>query len=306
MDSIDISVGLEVEVKMIRVFPRRTKWTPTDNLAFVGDPPLFRPQHQPVYISCTFSWDMPEAERLARSWSRFYSDVKVGGPAYGDQGGEFEPGRFLKTGVTITSRGCIRHCPWCIVPKREGGIRELEIRDGWIVQDDNLLACSDDHIHAVFEMLARQPRAASFHGGLDARLLQPWHVDLLKTIRLEEAWFACDSPEAVKPLESVADLMSDFNIGKKRCYVLVGFNGGSVLEAEQRLETVYALGFLPFAMLYKNDTLETQRWSPGWSRLLKKWCRPAAYRNGSALNPKRLDKSSVGVAQETKLTPACW
>jgi hypothetical protein len=25
---------------MIRVFPRRTKWTPTDELAFVGDPPL--------------------------------------------------------------------------------------------------------------------------------------------------------------------------------------------------------------------------------------------------------------------------
>ena len=24
---------------MIRVFPRQTKWTPTDELAFVGDPP---------------------------------------------------------------------------------------------------------------------------------------------------------------------------------------------------------------------------------------------------------------------------
>ena len=28
---------------LIRVFPRRNKATPDDELAFVGDPPLFRP-----------------------------------------------------------------------------------------------------------------------------------------------------------------------------------------------------------------------------------------------------------------------
>ncbi len=50
---------------MIRVFPRKTAWTPTDELAFVGDPPLFRPPEQPVMVSVTFTWDIPEGERLA-------------------------------------------------------------------------------------------------------------------------------------------------------------------------------------------------------------------------------------------------
>ena len=74
---------------MIRVFPRRTKWTPIDELAFIGDPPLFRPEKQSVYVSCVFTWDKDECERLKRSWLRFYSDVRVGGPAYNDPGDEF-------------------------------------------------------------------------------------------------------------------------------------------------------------------------------------------------------------------------
>jgi len=94
---------------MIRVFPRRTKWTPDDELSFVGDPPLFRPQEDlPVSVSVTFTWDRPEGERLVKAWSELYSDVKIGGPAYGDPGGDFIPGRFIKAGAIITSRGCPR------------------------------------------------------------------------------------------------------------------------------------------------------------------------------------------------------
>jgi len=56
-------------MKAIRVFPRRTKWTPADDLAFVGDPPLpgFRPAdpQTPVRVSVAFTWDLDEANRLA-------------------------------------------------------------------------------------------------------------------------------------------------------------------------------------------------------------------------------------------------
>lgn len=105
---------------MIRVFPRKTKWTPDDDLAFVGEPTLFLPEDQPVKISVTFTWDITEAERLYRAWSEYYSDVEMGGPAFDDHGDHFVPGRFVKSGVTITSRGCSKDCPWCLVPKREG------------------------------------------------------------------------------------------------------------------------------------------------------------------------------------------
>ena len=112
---------------MIRVFPRKTKWTPDDELAFVGDPPLFRPPEQPVRISVAFTWDRVEGYRLQSGWRQFYQSVELHGPAFDNPGDEFVPGRFIKEGVTITSRGCPKRCPWCFVPQREGKIRELEI-----------------------------------------------------------------------------------------------------------------------------------------------------------------------------------
>lgn len=261
---------------MIRVFPRRTKFTPRDDLAFIGDPPLFRPPDQPVMISVTFTWDIPEAERLYRAWSVYYSDVQLGGPAFGDPGAGFVPGRFLQHGITITSRGCPKQCEWCFAWKREGYIRELPIHPGWNVCDNNLLACSKNHIEQVFEMLKTQPEPIKFSGGLDPELFQPYHVDLLKSIRLKFAWFACDYPGAVSSLKKVAGVMSDFKSDKKRCYVMIGYNKETPAQAERRLEIVYGLGFLPFAMLYRPE--EKQEWSQEWKDLQRKWCRPAIYK----------------------------
>lgn len=264
---------------LIRVFPRQTKWTPTDVLSFVGDPPIIgRPKDQAVMISCTFTWDIPESERLQRAWSVYYSNVQIGGPAFDDYGGRFEPGQFLKAGFTITSRGCSKNCQWCFVPKREGWIRELPIQAGWNVADNNLLACSRSHIEAVFDMLAHQPKPIKFSGGLDAELLQRWHVDRLKSLRLKFAWFACDYPGAIRNIEKVADLMADFSRDKKRCYVLIGFNGETPRQAVKRLETVYRLGFLPMAMYYRGPEL-TRPFIPfDWQSIIHTWSRPAIYR----------------------------
>ena len=261
---------------MIRVFPRRTKWTPADKLAFVGDPLLWRPPKQPVYISCTFTWDKAECERLARSWLRFYPDVRIGGPAFKDPGDEFYPGRFLKKGVTITSRGCPKECPYCFIPQREGRIREYPIKDGWIVQDNNLLGCSTSHQKSVFEMLQKQPKQIDFNGGLDPEFLKDWHIWEFEKLKVRHFWFSCDTPEDEKHMPKVCDLMSDYKIWQKRCYVLIGFNGETILDAEKRLERIYKMGFFPFAQLYQEE--EKRPWTPEWDQLQRKWCRPAAYR----------------------------
>jgi hypothetical protein len=184
---------------LIRVFPRRTNWTPTDDLSFVGEPPLFRPEEMPVKISITFSWDIKEGERLKRSWSRFYRDVQLGGPALDDRAYDFTPGLFVKAGITFTSRGCPRNCPWCVVPKLEGKIRELPIQPGNIVADNNLLACSRGHIEAVFEMLGNQ-KGIDLQA-IDSRLLQQWHVDQIKKLKIKALWVACDTNGAYKNLE---------------------------------------------------------------------------------------------------------
>lgn len=259
------------------MFPKRNKWTPTDEMVFIGDPPLFRPNDPniPVRVSITFTWDIQEGKRLLSAWKTYYNDVRVGGPAFGDKGYEFIPGLYLKEGVTITSRGCPKKCKWCYVPEREGKIRTLEIKNGWIVQDNNLLACPDQHIKNVFEMLKRQGKAISFNGGLDTVYLKEWHRKELDEIKIKELWFACDTPIGIKLLEKASKILEGIKPYKRRCYVMIGWGGETLLEAEKRLERVYGLGFYPFCQLYRNNT--KIQYDVNWRRLARKWSRPAAY-----------------------------
>lgn len=257
-----------------------TKWTPTDEMAFFGEPTMFIPTDRkiPVRVSVTFTWHKKEAERIAGAWRHYFDDVEIGGPAYGDIGGEFIPGRFLKEGCTITSRGCPKRCGWCVVPQREGQIRELEIKPGWIVQDNNLLACSEGHLRAVFDMLREQNRAAYFNGGLDKHYLKDWHRGLFDSIKIGELWFACDTAVDVPWLEKTARILDGIPIRKRRCYTMIGYDGESIAEAEGRIERVFELGFMPFCQLFQPD--ETKVYDNDWRALSRKWARPAAYMAG--------------------------
>lgn len=56
-------------MKIARVFPRKTKASPDDALAFFGPPPrLGLPEIVEVHISVAFTYDMDIAEELAYQW----------------------------------------------------------------------------------------------------------------------------------------------------------------------------------------------------------------------------------------------
>ncbi len=260
-------------MRIARVFPSKTKWTPDDDLAFFGDPGLWRPDADEIHISVTFSWNIENGKRLKKSWERFYKTVRLGGPAFGDPGGEFVPGMYLKKGMTITSRGCPRKCEFCHVPEREGALRLLEIKPGWVLQDNNILACPRPHIEKVFEMLRGQKKV-SFQGGLDIRILKKWHVELFASLpSLDSMFFAYDLP-LEKQLARTGELMADFKRDKKRCYVLIGWRDDTPESAEIRLRKVWSYGFLPFAMFYQGEAQQVK--TREWSSLQRTWARPAA------------------------------
>lgn len=262
-------------MRIARVFPRRTRATPDDDLAFIGRPDLFPVDADAVHVSVTFTWDIPEAERLARAWE-VVAPVSIGGPAMNTPGRAFEPGRYLKPGYVITSRGCPNRCWFCSVWRRDGATRELPITRGFNVLDDNLLACSEAHIRAVFDMLATFPkRTAQFTGGLEARRLLPWHADCLATLKPAQLFLAFDDPANEPFLRRAATLLRDAGLGRGhdlRCYVLCGFPKDTRPQAEARMHTVLDAGILPAAMLWRNDNGHAETL---WRRFQREWFRPA-------------------------------
>lgn len=260
--------------RIMRVFPRRTKATPTDDLVVVGLEPGLFDQADEVHISVAFTWDLPIAERLQRQW-RYVAPTTIGGPATGQCGGEFIPGRYVREGYTITSRGCPNRCWFCSVWKREGKIRELPIHDGWNLLDDNILACSDEHIRAVFSMLKRQHRAPEFTGGLEAARLKPWHAEELRKLKPKQLFFAYDTPDDLEPLVEAGKTMiaAGFTTASHalRCYVLCGWPNDTLEAADARMRQAIAAGFVPMAMAMRDKTGKRQ---PEWARFQRVWARP--------------------------------
>jgi len=266
-------------MRILRVFPRRTKATPIDDLVHIGSPDLFSKgiETDRIHISVSFSWDLPIAEKLAEQWKP-YAPVEIGGPATGQRGENFIPGQYLKKGYVITSRGCLNKCWFCSVWKREGDtIRELPITDGYILQDDNFLSCSEKHIQGVFAMLARQKRKPIFSGGLEARKLQKWHVEELLKIKPKEMFFAYDTPDDRDPLFEAGKMLLGNGFTRQsqslRSYVLIGYPRDTFEAADKRLNECMDAGFLPFAMLYRDHTGNRD---PAWIKFAWPWSRPAA------------------------------
>jgi hypothetical protein len=259
---------------IIRVFPRRTSLTPTDDMAFIGDPPMMRPAADEVHVSCTFTWDKERAERLARAWGQYYPVVKLGGPAFESSVNGFVPGQYVKAGVTFTSRGCNNDCPWCLVRSREGKLSEdPNFPAGNIINDNNLLQCSAAHRDSVFAMLASQ-HMIYLHGGIDARLVTDRIADQLRALRIRELFLAADTKQSLRALERATRTIK-LPRQKMRCYVLLAFDGQTISEAQAQLEAVWALGCMPHAQLYQAADKRI-KYSQAWRDLARTWSRPAA------------------------------
>lgn len=275
-----------------RVFPRKTKATPVDPLAFYGAPDLIARSVEvdEVHVDVTFTYDKSVAESLAEEWQQAgIAPVQVGGVAYGDPGQEFVPGRYVRDGYIFTSRGCPRRCWFCSVWKRDPVPRLLPIIEGWNVLDDNLLACPREHVEAVFAMLRRQPRRVQFTGGLEALSLQDYQVDLLASLKPRPVcFFAYDPGDAFETLAHAAGrlLAAGFTpqSHRLRCYVLIGYPKDTLAAADLRLKDILGLGFTPMAMLWRPETPSQERHAPApeWRAFQRRWVRPAIIHAGAS------------------------
>lgn len=124
-------------------------------------------------------------------------------------------------------------------------------------------------------MLQRQLHKPVFTGGLEARLLAPWHVDLLREAKTARMYFAYDTPDDLEPLVQAGQLLREGGITyashRAACYVLIGYPGDTMDHAEKRLNQTITAGFVPYAMLYRDDYGQVVR---EWAKMQREWIRP--------------------------------
>lgn len=267
--------------KILRVFPRKTSYTPTDPLVYIADglvqvPALsLFPEFDEIHISCVFTWDREFCQMLQWQFKGFTTKpVRLGGPAFGSFADDFVPGRYVRDGVIFTSRGCNNHCPWCCVPEIEGKLKELPIVPGHIIQDNNFLQTSKQHQNKVFEMLKSQ-KGICFKGGLEVDLINDDFVEAIRGLKIKELWLACDTDSTLPAFKKACEKLrkAGFSREKIKCYVLID---GEIEKNEERLRQVYLAGAMPFAQLYREFTGKKTVYPKDIEKFARQWQRPPA------------------------------
>jgi hypothetical protein len=217
-----------------------------------------------AFVSAVFSWNAQKTYMRCVSLRSEGYLVRAGGQAVfqnPNMFAEFETGGTVNALVrhnpdaTFTSRGCIRNCSFCLVPKLEGKLIEL---DDWevkpIICDNNLLATSQAHFDKVIDrLLEKRLTKIDFNQGLDARILTKHHAkrfsELPKDTIIRLAW---DNIKTEKLYLEGFEKLTTVGIKPQqiRAYVLIGYKD-TPSDARYRLEKVRELGALPNPMRYQ-------------------------------------------------------
>lgn len=223
--------------------------------------PLFKNSYDLVYSSKVFSWTAADPN-LPR-------DTVKGGTGYGlmnklpEKIEHIMPDYSLYPDFTaslgFSTRGCIRNCPWCVVPKKEGAIRanaELEeflrpdSRD-LILMDNNILA----HEHGLRQL--EKSRALGLrvdcNQGLDCRIIaeDKYIAKLLTKVHwLRYIRLSCDTLSQMAEIQKAVQLIRRYKSSyyyEFFCYVLVK----DIPDALERVEFLRKLKVKPFAQAFR-------------------------------------------------------
>lgn len=178
------------------------------------------------------------------------------------------------TAYGFLTRGCPRHCPFCIVSQKEGkqSIKVSDLSEFWRGQkiikllDPNLLACKD-HIE-LLQQLIDSKAYIDFTQGLDARCINEKNVKLLSKVKVKMIHFAFDDinqeKEVVKGLKLFKET-SHIPENKTGVYILTNYNTTHKQDL-YRVKVVQKLGYRPYIMIYNKNTApqitkDLQRWA---------------------------------------------
>jgi len=161
----------------------------------------------------------------------------------------------------FTTRGCPRNCSFCIVHRKEGGIKIVgtlrDLYDGKakliVLLDNNILAVLS-HFFGICQESVDLGVTLDFNQGLDFRFVTTEVAKMLKIISHKEYHFAFDHPAYLKGVDKAIDLLQAEGINRCNWYVLVSYNT-TFQEDLVRLNHLRERNQNAFVQRYKRDKL---------------------------------------------------
>lgn len=159
--------------------------------------------------------------------------------------------------IGFLTRGCIRKCPWCVVPRKEGQVRPYrEWRDikrpdsrDLVLMDNNVLA-SDYGVEQMESMIGQKVRV-DFNQGLDSRLITPEVAEIIARLKwISVIRTACDTDGVLDTVIEKIELLKSKGVIPHRIFVYVLVR--DVESAERRVLALKKAGAVPFAQPYRD------------------------------------------------------
>jgi len=223
-----------------------------------------------VYISCVFSKNASKTRGIAKMFS---CPVEFGGYGVNDAQLPYEIEHHMPDyegmdfSFGFSSRGCPRNCPWCIVPKMEGPIRNHAPITEFLHPDHKKLILFDSNFLASprwrenFRFIIAHNLRICFNQGLDIRLVNEENAGMLadckySSLRFNERrlYFAFDHPSVegavIKGIQQLKDvgIPPRHNMFYMLCAYGVSASNYDFAQDWRRFKILRELGADPYVM----------------------------------------------------------
>ena len=157
--------------------------------------------------------------------------------------------------IGYLTRGCPNHCRWCIVPKKEGGIRPYRKWQDIVRNDTNKLVLMDNNILACeygikqLESLIDSGYSIDLNQGMDARLVSERVAEILAQLSwIRFIRFSCDQKSQIEPIKRTIELLGNCGVKPYRIFIYMLVTT-DLVDASERVEALKG---------YKNINLYAQ------------------------------------------------
>lgn len=172
----------------------------------------------------------------------------------------------------FTTRGCVRHCPFCVVPEKEGTIQKWNHVSEFYNPEFKKVRLLDNNMYAIPDWFFENTDFILEHNlslrvvqGFDIRLLSDEIAERLALLNFEHGLsFAFDNIKDEQAVIKGIDMLLQAGIKpyKLSFFVLTGYNS-TLAEDLYRIDLLMQRGVNPFVMQYRKTQV---------SNMLARWC----------------------------------